>query len=92
MPDDDEHKALLAKAFAGVLATAAALLTVWKGMLPPDRAANLAKFEAAGLRLGLAVVMPEDKWIAQVTWLNPATGETIVADRIEQGGALPSVN
>jgi hypothetical protein len=91
MTDQEKMKALLDQAFAGVLATTAALLTVWKGGLSAERAAQLADFESKGLRLAIFVTMPADRWVIKVFMVD-AAGETELLDTLTQAGALPSVN
>jgi hypothetical protein len=84
-------QALLSHAFAGCLATSGALLTVWRGSLSAERAAQLVELESRGLRLGIAIAMPADRYVVQVV-LTDAAGQTQVLDTIEQGGPLPCVN
>jgi hypothetical protein len=80
----------LPQAFGACVSSACALLITWKAGQSAERLRQLAAFEANGMRLGLAVVIPDDRWIVQVTMLD-AAGGILVIDTIEQTGALPSV-
>lgn len=84
MTDEQQQKALLARAFEACLGSAAALLTVWKGSLSAQRAAELAAFEHDGERLGVAISAPGDRCTVQIFLLNPVTNETRVLEGIEQ--------
>ena len=81
----------LTRAFAGHLRTGAALLAAWKAGLAPERLAMLDAFETKGMRIGLSLSIPEDRWIAQVFLLD-AAGATTVLDEIQQAGAMPAIN
>lgn len=81
----------LSRAFGLCLQTGAALLATWKGQLSPERLGHLAAAEALDMRLGLAIVMPADRWLIQITLTDRAGGVQML-DTIEQAGALPSIN
>ena len=89
--DEQAQRALLSKAFGGCLATVAALLTVWRGSLPSDRAAQLAELEEHGMRLGISVKMPADRYVIEIFMVD-AAGQVERMDTLEQPGPLPSVN
>ncbi len=86
---DVKRRQLLAQAFAGVLVTTAALLTVWRGSLAAGRAAELTALETKGLRLGVAITMPKDRWVIRIL-LTDAAGQAELFDTIEQIGELNS--
>jgi hypothetical protein len=71
--------------------TTATLLTVWRGSLPADRAVQLAEFEALGMRLGVSVKMPADRYVIEIFMLD-AAGQIERLDTLEQSGASLSVN
>ena len=83
----------MARAYASALRANAALLIAWKGSLSAERRAELAAFEAKGLRLGLTLTIPERTWIFSVILLDPAGG-IVVLETLEAslGGASTSTN
>ena len=77
----------ISRAFGAHLRSGAELLTLWKSGLEAEEATKLADFEAKGLRLGLSVAMPIDRYVIHVFLLDSA-GETIICSTIEQAGVL----
>lgn len=69
-------------AFAAHLMSGAALMLAWKTALPAERAAQLVAFEEKGARLGLALMIPGNQWIAQVL-LTDQSGDFQIIDTIE---------
>ena len=87
MTDRTAAPEAISRAFGAHLKSGVELLYAWKAGLPPDRAAKLADFEEKGVRIGISVNMPADRWIVQIFGLD-AAGETMVLETIEQAGAL----
>ena len=79
-------------AFAAHLRSSHALLQAWLKRQPVEKQAQLGDFLNKGLRLGVSVNMPHDRYVIQVFLLNSAAGETVVLDTLEQSGPVPSVN